>query len=83
MNLHLKPRSIYISRHGESEFNLKGLIGGDSALSSNGRMYGERLREFIKKYVLAPRFSFDSYYFDGTFTSVCGCNHRVSCHCAS
>lgn len=48
MNLHIQPRSIYISRHGESEFNLKGLIGGDSKLSPKGRQYAARLNEFVQ-----------------------------------
>lgn len=37
MNIHVTPRSIYLCRHGESEFNLKGRIGGDSGLSPRGR----------------------------------------------
>lgn len=37
MNIHVTPRSIYLCRHGESEFNLKGRIGGDPGLSPRGR----------------------------------------------
>ncbi|KAB0396999.1 hypothetical protein E2I00_000581 [Balaenoptera physalus] len=33
MNIHVTPRSIYLCRHGESELNLKGRIGGDPGLS--------------------------------------------------
>lgn len=36
MNIHVTPRSIYLCRHGESELNLVGRIGGDSGLSSQG-----------------------------------------------
>lgn len=36
MNIHVTPRSIYLCRHGESELNLVGRIGGDSGLSSRG-----------------------------------------------
>merc|ERR1712168_1240255 len=36
-------RSIYLSRHGESEFNLYGEIGGDSGLSSQGLKYAIKL----------------------------------------
>ena len=36
MNIHVTPRSIYLSRHGESELNLLGRIGGDSGLSPRG-----------------------------------------------
>ncbi|XP_047391122.1 6-phosphofructo-2-kinase/fructose-2,6-bisphosphatase 1 isoform X5 [Sciurus carolinensis] len=37
MNIHVTPRSIYLCRHGESELNLRGRIGGDSGLSSRGK----------------------------------------------
>ncbi|KIK10385.1 hypothetical protein K443DRAFT_621839 [Laccaria amethystina LaAM-08-1] len=47
MNLHLKPRSIYLSRHGESQFNLEGKIGGDSLLSSRGMQYADALPALI------------------------------------
>ncbi|PPQ77141.1 hypothetical protein CVT25_010835 [Psilocybe cyanescens] len=48
MNLHLKPRSIYLSRHGESQFNVEGKIGGDSLLSPRGMMYADALPALIK-----------------------------------
>jgi len=32
-HLHTTPRPIYLTRHGESLFNQRDLIGGDSALS--------------------------------------------------
>jgi len=47
MNIHITPRSIYLTRHGESMLNLKGRIGGDSNLSPRGREYGGKLKEFI------------------------------------
>ncbi|KAM7045247.1 6-phosphofructo-2-kinase/fructose-2,6-bisphosphatase 1 isoform 5-T5 [Molossus nigricans] len=37
MNIHVIPRSIYLCRHGESELNLRGRIGGDSGLSARGK----------------------------------------------
>lgn len=37
MNIHVHPRTIYLCRHGESEFNLLGKIGGDSGLSVRGK----------------------------------------------
>ncbi|KTG32598.1 hypothetical protein cypCar_00023770 [Cyprinus carpio] len=36
MNIHVTPRTIYLCRHGESELNLLGRIGGDSGLSARG-----------------------------------------------
>ncbi|KAF9000715.1 6-phosphofructo-2-kinase-domain-containing protein [Cyathus striatus] len=47
MNLHLKPRSIYLSRHGESQFNVEGKIGGDSLLSRRGMQYADALPALI------------------------------------
>ncbi|CAK6971885.1 -phosphofructo-2-kinase/fructose-2%2C6-bisphosphatase 1-like [Scomber scombrus] len=48
MNIHVTPRSIYLSRHGESELNLLGRIGGDSGLSPRGHKYASALGAFIK-----------------------------------
>jgi len=47
MNLHLKPRSIFFSRHGESQFNVEGKIGGDSSLSRRGMEYARALPDLI------------------------------------
>lgn len=41
MNIHVQPRTIYLCRHGENEYNLQGKIGGDSGLSSRGKKVGE------------------------------------------
>ncbi|GAA5813708.1 hypothetical protein MFLAVUS_007195 [Mucor flavus] len=49
MNLHTAPRKIYMSRHGESMFNLQGKIGGDSALSPRGVLYANKLPDLIKQ----------------------------------
>lgn len=47
MNLHLKPRSIFFSRHGESQFNVEGKIGGDAPLSARGSKYAAALPALI------------------------------------
>lgn len=49
MNLHTAPRKIYMSRHGESMFNVEGKIGGDSALSPRGLLYANKLPDLIKQ----------------------------------
>jgi len=49
MNLHTLPRTIYCTRHGQSEYNLLGKIGGDSGLSKNGDEYARRLAKFAKE----------------------------------
>ena len=51
MNLHIKPRSIWISRHGESQFNLTGQIGGDADLSERGQEYARRLPTLVQQSV--------------------------------
>ncbi|KAM9828550.1 6-phosphofructo-2-kinase/fructose-2,6-bisphosphatase-like isoform X5 [Syngnathus typhle] len=48
MNIHVAPRSIYLSRHGESELNLLGRIGGDSSLSARGYEYAASLKTFLQ-----------------------------------
>ncbi|KAJ0064924.1 hypothetical protein NL108_017660, partial [Boleophthalmus pectinirostris] len=47
MNIHVTPRSIYLSRHGESELNLLGRIGGDSGLSTRGNKYAQALGKYM------------------------------------
>lgn len=47
MNLHTESRPIYITRHGESEFNVRGIIGGDSGLSPRGILFSKALAEFM------------------------------------
>ncbi|KAG5674337.1 hypothetical protein PVAND_004312 [Polypedilum vanderplanki] len=39
----IKHRVFYFSRHGESEFNVLGRIGGDADLSPRGKKYSENL----------------------------------------
>lgn len=41
-------RTIYLSRHGESQFNLYGKIGGNASLSSQGLKYAIKLAEYFK-----------------------------------
>ncbi|RMZ85247.1 hypothetical protein DV738_g317, partial [Chaetothyriales sp. CBS 135597] len=48
-NLHIKPRSIWLSRHGESEYNLEGKIGGDANISERGERYARMLPELVRR----------------------------------
>uniref|UniRef100_A0AAV2M5X6 6-phosphofructo-2-kinase domain-containing protein n=1 Tax=Knipowitschia caucasica TaxID=637954 RepID=A0AAV2M5X6_KNICA len=48
MNIHITPRSIYLCRHGESELNVKGCIGGDSGLTVRGKEFAKKLSHFIQ-----------------------------------
>lgn len=49
MNMHLTPHPIWLTRHGESVFNEKGLLGGDSDLSPRGEEYAKNLAAFIRE----------------------------------
>lgn len=49
MNIHIIPRTIYLSRHGESQFNVLGKIGGDSGLSPRGSQYSRALYEYMNE----------------------------------
>ncbi|KAM8816344.1 6-phosphofructo-2-kinase/fructose-2,6-bisphosphatase 2 isoform 3-T5 [Rhynchonycteris naso] len=53
MNIHVQPRTIYLCRHGESEFNLLGKIGGDSGLSVRGKQFAQALRKFLGEQEIA------------------------------
>ncbi|XP_058147502.1 6-phosphofructo-2-kinase/fructose-2,6-bisphosphatase 1 isoform X6 [Dasypus novemcinctus] len=53
MNIHVTPRSIYLCRHGESELNLRGRIGGDSGLSARGKQYAYALAKFIQSQAIS------------------------------
>jgi len=47
MNVHITPRTIYLTRHGESEHNKLGKIGGDSDISDRGQQYAMALSYFF------------------------------------
>ncbi|XP_076929135.1 6-phosphofructo-2-kinase/fructose-2,6-bisphosphatase-like isoform X2 [Bidens hawaiensis] len=49
VNTHLTPRPIFLTRHGESRDNVRGRIGGDTALSSKGELYAKKLSNFVEK----------------------------------
>lgn len=46
-SIHLKPHTLYFSRHGESEYNVLGKIGGDAVLSARGERYAQALASQI------------------------------------
>lgn len=47
MNVHITPRTIYLTRHGESKYNVDNRIGGDSDLTSRGEHYSMALAYFF------------------------------------
>lgn len=54
MNMHLVRRPIWLTRHGESEFNVQGRIGGDSSLTDDGRLYARALASFVREHAIRP-----------------------------
>ncbi|HLK37489.1 MAG TPA: 6-phosphofructo-2-kinase/fructose-2,6-bisphosphatase [Polyangiaceae bacterium] len=49
LNLHIQPRTVCLTRHGESTFNLLGRIGGDAPLSEKGRTYAHDLARVVRE----------------------------------
>lgn len=49
LNLHTVPRPILLTRHGQSEANVRERIGGDAALSPAGRQYARELGQFLER----------------------------------
>ena len=47
MNLHISPRTIWLTRHGQSEYNVLGRIGGDSPLSPAGQEFSNALGDYV------------------------------------
>ncbi|CEP63115.1 6-phosphofructo-2-kinase LALA0_S07e02718g [Lachancea lanzarotensis] len=47
LNFNLAERQIWITRNGESEYNVQGKIGGDSDLTPRGKRYAKALARFI------------------------------------
>ena len=54
LNTNLSPRTIYLSRHGESQWNVTGQLGGDPNLSQRGRTYAIELARFVDEEVPGP-----------------------------
>lgn len=49
-HFHLYPRQIWLTRHGESEDDIAGRLGGDSPLSKRGLDFAQALPAFISQY---------------------------------
>jgi len=47
MNIRVVPRTLYLSRHGQSSFNSLNRLGGDSELTVVGEDYSKRLAAYI------------------------------------
>lgn len=53
----IRNHLYYFSRHGESNYNVLGRIGGDADLSPRGQMYGDNLKKYFTatKGVVPPK----------------------------
>ena len=49
MNLHLAARPIWLTRHGESVYNVAGILGGDPDLTPDGHRYAQALAQFLDR----------------------------------
>jgi broad specificity phosphatase PhoE/predicted kinase len=54
MQIRPTERTIWLTRHGESEFNLTGQIGGDAPLTKRGLEYANALAAFIRSRCSQP-----------------------------
>merc|ERR1719461_229359 len=48
MHLNLSRKQIFLTRHGESEYNVSGQVGGDAPLSKAGRRYAKALSKWFE-----------------------------------
>lgn len=55
VNAHITQRPILLTRHGESQDNVRGRIGGDPALSEAGDRYAKKLADFVNKRLKTER----------------------------
>lgn len=55
INLHFHPRPIYLSRHGQSEYNKLQKVGGDSGLSPAGEEYALALAKYVDEHILVDK----------------------------
>ena len=54
LNININRKKIYLSRHGESQYNVMNKIGGNSDLSEKGQNYAILLSNYIKEHIKQP-----------------------------
>lgn len=52
INLHVQERTFFFSRHGQSDYNRLGKIGGDSGLTEHGEAYALALGKWAEQHVM-------------------------------
>ena len=81
MNININRKKIYLSRHGESLYNLKNKIGGNSDLSEKGLNYAKSLSNYIKINIDEPYVLYCSTLLRTINTSKEISNNYESCKC--
>ena len=72
-----RMRKIWLTRHGESEYNEKALLGGDSSISPAGQIYARLLPDVIVDRIPLVRLSL--FHMQVLFR--CGPSPCFICHC--
>jgi len=54
LNLHISRSPFYFTRHGQSEYNEYGQIGGDSGLTERGEEYATALGKWVSENISCP-----------------------------
>ena len=54
LNLHISRSPFYFTRHGQSEYNEYGQIGGDSGLTARGEEYATALGKWVSENISCP-----------------------------
>ena len=54
LNLHISRSPFYFTRHGQSEYNEYGQIGGDSGLTERGEEYTTALGKWVSEHISCP-----------------------------
>jgi broad specificity phosphatase PhoE/predicted kinase len=55
MNLHIIPRPIFLTRHGQSMDNTEDKIGGDSKLTPSGERYAQALSSWVNQRIFEAK----------------------------
>ena len=55
-NMHATEHSIYLTRHGQSEYNVLGKIGGDSPITEAGERYARELAKFAEERICTSEY---------------------------
>jgi len=55
MNLRTTSHAFYLTRHGQSEYNDLGRIGGDSGLTEHGLRYARQLAIFVEEQIVRDK----------------------------